>query len=386
MYGVLRMAGCGLPPQERQAWWGHLCGLCTGLRRQFGQPARLATNSDAALVIALCEAQVEKPIPQSNSFCLLHRPFSRQVDDPSHPAVRYATGAAMLSTANKLRDNLQDDADWLRGARRSVSWLARHWRGAAEEYLGALGFSAGLVESQFSRQTEVEAEAGGDFSDYSQPTELAVGAVFAHTALLQGQAQNYEPLFALGCGYGRIMLLLDAYQDYAQDAQRGHFNPLAAAYPSQDWRQEAQALFHQAYRQLREAVSALELPNPALLHSLLMRQLGTTGHRSLGLCHAASASGPGNKQGKGNKWISNLDGDWYVCGQLCYCCDPCNDCCSSCDRCECNDGCDCHEGSTCPNCVNACISCDCHDACNCCDCGNCDCGNCGDGCNCCDCN
>ena len=408
MYGVLKMAGCGLAAQEREAWWGHLCGLCTGLRKQFGQPARLATNSDAALVIALGEAQAEEPIPKHNSFCVLHRPFTLRVDDPSHPAVRYASGAAMLSAADRLRDNLQDDPGWMRGARRPVGWLAGHWREMAEEYLAALGFQAGLVEGQFQRQAAVEAQVGGDFSVYSQPTELAVGAVFAHTARMQNRVRNYDPLFALGRGYGRIMLLLDAYQDYEQDALRRQFNPLAAAFPDQDWRQAAQDLFHQAHRQLGEAVEALELPNPVLLRHLLLSQLGRTGHRALGLCHAAGAAGV--TQGRGGNLRAafrppiNLNplpaeeqpedippepGKKRCCaGEECY---FCGDCCyySSWTHCHCGGCHDCSDGSDCicGNCFD-CSNCDlskCCDSSNC-DCSNCDCGNCCDGCNCCDCN
>ena len=391
MYGVLKMAGCGLAAQEREAWWGHLCGLCTGLRKQFGQPARLATNSDAALVIALGEAQAEEPIPKQNSFCVLHRPFTLRVDDPSHPSVRYAAGAAMLSAVDKLRDNLQDDPGWMRGARRPVGWLAGHWREMAEEYLAALGFQTELVEGQFRRQAEVEAQAGGDFGDYSGPTELAVGAVFAHTARMQNRVRNYDPLFALGRGYGRIMLLLDAYQDYEQDALRRQFNPLAAAFPDQDWRQAAQDLFHQAHRQLGEAVEALELPNPVLLRHLLLSQLGRTGHHALGLCKENVASSQLAKQ-RGNlaaylppvnynpNPTEEQPKDPYREPDERRCCTTwecylCSDCCYHChwplcDHTECSNCCDCS------NC----------DLSNCCDCSNCDCGNGCDGCNCCDCN
>jgi hypothetical protein len=268
----------------------------------------------------------------------------------------------------------------------------------AEEYLAALGFQAGLVEGQFQRQATVEAQAGGDFSVYSQPTELAVGAVFAHTARMQNRAINTEALFALGRGYGRIMLLLDAYQDYEQDALKRQFNPLAAAFPQQDARQAAQDLFHQAHRQLGEAVAALELPNPPLLHSLLLRQLGQTGHRTLGLCHAIAAGGklpqhpgsmvtgaflpppnynpstPEEQPDKQHGYDYSPDPgedrccrgeECYFCGNCCYHCHwtPSSDCCQNVNCDNCGDSCNCGDG-----------------------CGNCDCGNCCDGCNCCDCN
>mgnify|MGYP001101882017 FL=1 len=405
MYGVLRSAGCGLPAGERQAWWGHLCGLCLNLRQRFGQAAGLATNSDSALLIALCEAQSETPISTRKHVCLLRRPFSGLADDPSQPAVAYASGAAMLIAADKVRDNLQDDPGWLRGVRRPARALAENWRSLAGEYLAALGFQAALVEGQFRRQVEVEAQPGGVFADYSQPTELAVGAAFAHTAVLAGRPRNSEALFAVGRGYGRIMLLLDAYRDYDADVQAAQFNPLRAAFPAQDWRPPARALFQGAYSQLREAAAALELPNPSLLNSLLLRQLGQVGRRSLGLCRTAAPGHPAGRQTaalalsnsaplrlqddsqdddsdtQGTRSCCNTRDCCYGCFHPNCHCPPCgegNGCdCNSCDCrdydwstcgcCPCSD-CNCSDCSHCD-----CSSCDCG---GCCDCGNCDCGGC----------
>ena len=247
MYGVMRAAACSLPVSERQAWVGHLCGLCMGLCARFGQAARLATNYDSALVIALSEAQSDQVLAKGNHRCLLRRPVTTLVDDPGCPAVQYAAGTAMLAVANKIRDNLNDDPTWLSGLRGGAGALARRWGRAAGACLGTLGFDAGLVERQFTCQPVLEAVAGGDFTFYSQPTELALGAVFAHTAVLQGKPHNYNPLFEIGRKFGRIMLLLDAYQDYDLDTQAGRFNALAASYPVGDWRQPAQEIFRRAF-------------------------------------------------------------------------------------------------------------------------------------------
>jgi hypothetical protein len=374
-----------------------MCGLCLNLRRRFGLAAGLATNSDSALLIALCEAQADTPIPKRKALCALRRPFSGLADDPSHPAVAYAGGAAMLIAASKIRDNLLDDAGWLRGLRWPARALAEQWRGLAAEYLAALGFQAGLVERQFERQVDLEAQPGGAFADYSQPTELAVGAVFAHTAVLAGRPHNAESLFAVGRGYGRIMLLLDAYRDHDADLQRQQFNPLAAAFPCQDWRPPAQSLFREAYSQLREAAAALELPNPGLLHSLLLRQLGWEGQHSLGVCHTSTQgsptavrtrSGPAplrlqddsrddESQAPQTRSCCNLRdccGGYYYTNCHCPPCGEGSDC--DCSSCDCRD----YDWSTCGCCP--CSNCDCSNCdCSNCDCGNCDCGGCDCNCN-----
>lgn len=411
MYGVMATAACRLPDDQRQAWVGHICGLCLGLRDGFGHLSRLATNYDAALVVALCEAQSEQALAKSSRHCPLRRPLTALVDEPVSPAVQYAAGTAMLAATSKLRDNLNDDPDWLRGFRRGASALAERWRRSVGEQLAALGFDSALVERQFARQPALEAVVGGDFAFYSQPTELAVGVVFAHTAALQGRPQNYEPLFEIGRRFGRIMLLLDAYQDYDRDVQSGQFNALAAAYPGDTWRTPARTLFQQAYSELRAGVLALELPQPALLQTLLLRQLGRVGCHSLALCHSAARGQPAEMAagaGSGETeypHISNIMGDpddrqgspFPADNRLC----GCGDCCR---RGDCR-GCFRESYTTDRSCGHWCIWCDCPDegcgdCCNCgdggcgdcsgCDCGNCDCGGCcdcgGGDCGGCDCN
>lgn len=209
------------------------------------------------------------------------------------------------------------------------------------------------------------------------------------------------------------MFLLDAYQDYEQDGRSGHFNALATTYPGLSWQQPAQSLFNQAYNQLREAFSALDLPNASLLHSLLLHQLRRVGSHSLGLCHASGAGSqpnlpgsplpdtladsahlfdelPGNGGGKPRR-IRHPSSDnhaWWD-SYNCYCCTDCcgrstchEGCCCDYSNCD-NNPCRCAGGlSGCSNCVD-CSNCDCTNCCDsshcdcssCCDCSNCDCLN-----------
>ena len=164
--------------------------------------------------------------------------------------------------------------------------IAERWRRAAAGSLAEVGFDASLIERQFARQATIEALPEGDFAFYSQPTEAAMGAVFAHTAILQQKPHNKNALFEIGRSFGGIMLLLDAYQDFERDTRTGCFNALAAAYPGADPRTSAQALFSQYHRTLRNACTHLELPQPGLLQNLLVRQLGRIGCHSLNLCQS----------------------------------------------------------------------------------------------------
>lgn len=57
MLGLVRSCAAHLDPEVRALWRAHVCGLCLSLRDTAGQPARLFTNTDAALLSVLVEAQ-----------------------------------------------------------------------------------------------------------------------------------------------------------------------------------------------------------------------------------------------------------------------------------------------------------------------------------------
>jgi hypothetical protein len=387
------------------------------LQGQFGFPARLATNYDAALLSALVDAQAKQAIPRRESLCPLRSPLRLAVDDPTSPPVRFAAGIALLIAAAKLWDHAQDGEGLPRVLLPATGRLARNRLALAESRLASLGFDARPVRRQLEAQAGVESHLGLAFSEYSRPTELAVGAVFAHTAVLALQPANYDPLYEIGRSFGRIMLLLDSVLDYDSDAQQGGFNALAAAFPGNGWQGQAQNVFRQALSSLRHSYSTLDLPNPGVLPSLLLTGLGRAGCHSLGMCSARTAPARFDGDFQGDPSGERRDpfpedrrlcscgscgrgcGDsshtcgFHYCPSDCHC--PGGEC-SGCDGCSCGvcgeggvcDGCnDCN----CPDCNNCCGNCDCSG----CDCGDCDCGDCDcSGCDCsgcgdcggCDCN
>ena len=188
--------------------------------------------------------------------------------------MRYAAGIALLIAAAKLWDHVQD-GDGLPGPLLPPAGrLARSRLAAAEKRLSGLGFDAGQVCRQLEAQASVESRPGMAFFAYSRPTELAVGAVFAHTAVLAQQPANFDPLYEMGRSFGRILLLLDSAQDYDADLLQGRFNALAAAHPGEGRQPEAQEIFRRAHADLRQGYAALALPQPGLLPALLLSGLG----------------------------------------------------------------------------------------------------------------
>lgn len=395
MFGVLKGAACTLQPGQRLEWTAHICGVCLALNDRYGFVSRVATNYDAALLSVLYNAQTPQPQPRRLSYCPLRRSLKAEVVAADSPGVEYAASTALIMASSRIRDNLQDNGGRSRLARRVAMGVSNRWMRAARETNSKLGLDTGIIERQIRRQPAVEGRRNQAFSFYAKPTELAVGTAFGHTAILAARPQSADILFELGRMFGRIMYLLDSYQDYAADLKTRSFNALAAAFNEKEWEEQASRIFRNAYTALRKYFYQLDLPHPALPSALLVQQLRRRGHRTLQICDgtapscrplgtkttiARSAHRLNNGQqsdederevqheeqvdeleDEAQEQFSQDRGCWYL-GQGCYCGD--GDCCD----CDCDDG-DCC-GCDCDDC--GCGDCDCGD----CDCSGCDCGDC----------
>jgi hypothetical protein len=107
--------------------------------------------------------------------------------------------------------------------------------------------------------------------DVTEPTETAVAAAFVHTAALSGRPGNANALAEAGRNFGRIAHLIDAVEDLPADRSAGSYNPLLATGTSPE---AARELYAEALAGLRGSDAALELAEPALTESLLVREVG----------------------------------------------------------------------------------------------------------------
>ncbi len=408
MFGVLRGTSCSLKRDDRQAWMGHICGTCIALRDNYGQPSRLTTNYDAALLSVLCEAQNPAPAEQITTFCPLRSKATMPIAAPDSGGAKYAASVALLMASTKIEDHVEDKETFLRHIPYLATKLARNWKKAATQTAQTLDFNTALIEEQTSRQSAVEAQPNRDFFYYSRPTEVAVGAAFRHTAVIAHCPQNADILYEMGQMFGRIMYLLDSYQDYAADVAANKFNALAASFREQDIKQHTERIFQQAYQNFRKQFHQLELAKPDLARKLLIQQLKQKGHRVLDLttCGGCSCRLPSENatEAKGevttsatartnttigmneqqglfsglmnlfSKYKRKRENQAAACCGTLVCCDMCSECCCCCDFdiCGCDDGgCEICECECCEFCECSVCQCCGRDA-GCCDC-DCDC-------------
>ncbi|ORA11045.1 DUF5685 family protein [Mycobacterium asiaticum] len=369
MFGIIRPCRHRLGGELTAAWRAQLCGLCLALRDDYGQAARIATNYDGLIVSLLVEAQSDRqPTRRTAGPCPLRG--MKRADVATGECVRLAAVVSLALAAAKVRDHV-DDQDGLAGVaavRPAARRIAERWvrRGTDTGY--ALGFDAGVLIAAMDRQTALEATAGPGSSllEVTEPTETAVAAAFAHTAVLAGRPANAAPLAEIGQLFGRVAHLLDAVEDYHHDLAHGKWNPLAA---TETPVAQVRALCDDAVLGIELALNDVDFTDGRLPRRLLTKEL----HRAVSRTFGGSASranypGSGTPHGQqdginfGDQAFGNFpgapgeippevqpkkkEGCWNTCTDACCCDCECECCCDTCCEgdgccCDCGDCCDC---------------------------------------------
>ncbi len=219
----------------------------------------------------LTEAQNPAVTPHRTAGpCALRGLRRADVADAAGAGARLAASVSPVLAAGKLRDHVADGDGAC--ARRLIASgaaaVAARWQAAGEQTGAGIGFDTAVLTDAIGRQAEIENTPGLSLLDVTEPTETAVSAAFAHTAVLAGRPRNAGALAEAGRNFGRLAHLLDAVEDLPADRSAGAYNPLLATGTSQD---RARQHCDEALADLRGAATALELEERALAESLLAR-------------------------------------------------------------------------------------------------------------------
>ncbi|MCD0451045.1 DUF5685 family protein [Actinocorallia sp. API 0066] len=261
-------------------WMAHLCGLCLTLRDEHGHKARLVTNYDGLLVSVLTEAQSEAASPRRRAGACALRGFrGADVVAARAEGARLAASVSLLLAAGRTRDHIADgDGAFARGVPAAVAGrVADSWDAAGGRTGAALAFDVTALREAVTRQTELERTPGLPLLALTEPTEEAVAAAFAHTAVLAGRPGNAAPLAEAGRFFGRLAHLLDAVEDLPEDHTTGAFNPLLATGTPL---REARRLCDAALHGLRLALAEADFESRTLVDALLGHEAGKAVRRT----------------------------------------------------------------------------------------------------------
>jgi len=243
MYGLMRARHCGQSAEQREGHRFHYCGTCKTIGRLYGQRSRLLLNHDTVFLAELltllsAESARENADKAYLSYNCLSLPKS---DDAMPRPLQLAAAANILLAEFKVADRIKD----AREIRRRPGWrvVQRFFSGGfrrASALLRQLDFPVDELRRLQDRQDEREASPisprrnpPAALRRLASPTAAATAMFFTHGARVVGKLEAPEAVDAmrrLGYDFGRLVYLLDAFEDYETDWRKGEFNALRAAF------------------------------------------------------------------------------------------------------------------------------------------------------------
>ena len=278
MYGLMRARHCGQSLEQSDRHRFHYCGTCKTMGRLYGQRSRLLLNHDAVFLAELLTLlSAEQPASNVDkaylSYNCLSLPKSRGSEDDMPLALRLAAAANILLTEFKVADRIKDGGlfRWRLVQRLFSSGFRR-----AAALLRRLDFPVDELRRLQDRQDEREADSislrrnpAAAMRRLASPTAAATAMFFAHGARAVGGPETPDVVAAmrrLGYDFGRLVYLLDAFEDYEKDSRNGEFNALRAAFGWTTERLTAEQRRHAAEGLMRlrdrivNRISALPIP------------------------------------------------------------------------------------------------------------------------------
>lgn len=237
MFGLMRVKKCGMSAEEKHFRRLHYCGTCKTIGSLYGQKARFLLNHDtvflAEILTGLSDENARDWQSAYQSYNCLNLPKGAM------PApLEFAATANLILAEFKLADKITDENS--RAGKIARKAFSNSFQ-TARRKLEARRFPFEKVRKILSEQETIEAdslksdEAPGEIlSKLSRPTAAATAIFFGEGVKLTGKNELENLASEIGFRFGKLIYLLDAFEDYEKDFRRKQFNAIRAAFQSDE--------------------------------------------------------------------------------------------------------------------------------------------------------
>ncbi len=236
MFGLMRAKKCGMSDAEKDFRRLNYCGTCKTIGSLYGQKSRLLLNHDtvflAEILSGLSGENVADWQKSYQSFNCLNLPKSAMP-----LSLQFAATANVILTEFKLADHVEDEGKRrYEFARKAFSKEFQTAENLLETWNFPLAEVKELLQSQNSRENTEKS-----LDNLAFPTAQTTAIFFREGVRQIGKNQLENLAFEIGFAFGKLIYLLDAFEDYEKDFRTAQFNALRAAFDLNDAKLSAAA-------------------------------------------------------------------------------------------------------------------------------------------------
>jgi len=222
MFGYIRPLQGELKVRELERFKACYCGLCHGLGKKYGLPARFILNYELVFLSMLLWEPEDNPVIEKKR-CIAS-PCRKKRYCALNPALDVCAGYNVILTQWKLKDTITDERFLVSIPHRiALAVLSGAYRKASREF------------PEFDKKVREEIAGLGQY-EIGEGTSLDGAAdkfakILCSAAPGIGDESKSRPMTEMLYHLGRWIYIIDACDDYVDDAKRKRYNPVMKRYP-----------------------------------------------------------------------------------------------------------------------------------------------------------
>ncbi len=227
MFGLMRAKKCGMSAKEKNFRRLNYCGTCKTIGSLYSQKSRLLLNHDtvflAEVLTILSQENAEDWQKSYQSYNCLSLPKT-EIPLP----LKFAATTNVILTEFKLADHISDEGKRLHKFANSA--FSKEFK-IAEKALNAWNFPLEKIRKTLAKQNKLEAVDPNKNLDYfAKPTAETTAIFFAQGVKLIGKTDLKNLAYEIGFEFGKLIYLLDAFEDYENDFRTNQFNAIRKSF------------------------------------------------------------------------------------------------------------------------------------------------------------
>lgn len=225
MFGYVTPCKMELKIKDFEKFKAYYCGLCTTIKKNFGNLPRLALNYDMTFLAVLLDSLNNDDIKIEKYFCSFH-PTQKRVILIENSPIEYAAFCNVILAYYKLLDNADDDNSKLSKVYSAI--LSVYLKKAPKKYKT----NSDYIKISLKQLSIIEKNPSGKAIDelshyFADLTGVILSSYY-------NEPKVNESLYWLGYNLGKWIYIIDAFDDLEKDMKNNKFNAINSVYNLQN--------------------------------------------------------------------------------------------------------------------------------------------------------
>lgn len=219
MFGYLRPFKEELRIKDIKKYSSYYCALCNEIRKKYGRFWTFFLNYESIYILIFLESCTTNEKVVKSLTCHIN-PLMKKKIYINESNLAYAAFINMFLLELKFEDNIYDEKQILYKILRKILSNKKTFKDMHNEYSSLIK----LINEQFKKLQVLEAEKG-TLDSCADTTAIMLSEIIDYKIQID-QKDKEKDFKKINYYIGKLVYILDAYEDYEKDIKKNQFNPI----------------------------------------------------------------------------------------------------------------------------------------------------------------